>query len=325
MSFLARLYDFTPSTLIQSSQVDAEFAQLVDILNGTKTDTQVKLSHNTSAAGLIVNNSGGGIIASFQVSAAEKARINASGQIESLLTTGTAPLVVASTTKVTNLNADQLDGLEAAAFALLSGSNTFTGANPVTTFQGTASAGIVMEDTGATWTKVRALMDGDYLTFSRWNVSVWEAFLRLNLTNKKVQVSSDGATWNEVANKTDNTFWTWGVFYAGAVDTSIKQAQWVVPAAIDTVKAEHIRLIYQSATPTGTTTFTINHRNSSGTLQNTKSVSMLSSATAGVVYDSDITPDWTMSAGDYLEAVVDADGGHQDISLHVHGTQTIGT
>lgn len=37
--------------------------------------------------------------------------------LESDVATGTAPLTVASTTKVTNLNADLLDGLEAAAFA----------------------------------------------------------------------------------------------------------------------------------------------------------------------------------------------------------------
>jgi hypothetical protein len=37
MSYVARLYDFTPNTLIQSSQVDDEFNQLVALLNGTSS------------------------------------------------------------------------------------------------------------------------------------------------------------------------------------------------------------------------------------------------------------------------------------------------
>ena len=45
------------------------------------------------------------------------------GQIISSVANGTAPLVVASTTKVTNLNADLLDGLDSTAFALASGSS----------------------------------------------------------------------------------------------------------------------------------------------------------------------------------------------------------
>jgi hypothetical protein len=41
------------------------------------------------------------------------------GQIKSTITTGTAPLVVASTTKVNNLNADLLDGLDSSVFELV--------------------------------------------------------------------------------------------------------------------------------------------------------------------------------------------------------------
>lgn len=43
------------------------------------------------------------------------------GQFKSTQATGTAPLVVASTTKVTNLNVDSLDGRDEAEFALLAG------------------------------------------------------------------------------------------------------------------------------------------------------------------------------------------------------------
>jgi len=53
-------------------------------------------------------------------------------QLESDVTTGTAPLVVASTTVVTNLNADQLDGNEASAFVTASGNSTLSGDSTVT-------------------------------------------------------------------------------------------------------------------------------------------------------------------------------------------------
>lgn len=61
------------------------------------------------------------------------------GQIASSVSTGTAPLSVASTTKVTNLNADLLDGLSSSAFPLFasgsySGNGVSTGRQIATGF-----------------------------------------------------------------------------------------------------------------------------------------------------------------------------------------------
>jgi hypothetical protein len=53
--------------------------------------------------------------------------------IQSTVSTGTAPLTVASTTLVTNLNADKLDGYDATSFGLLGSSNAWTNTN---TFSG---------------------------------------------------------------------------------------------------------------------------------------------------------------------------------------------
>lgn len=52
--------------------------------------------------------------------------IAVAGQIASSVTTGTAPFTVASTTLVSNLNADLLDGLSSAAFSRIA-SGTYTG------------------------------------------------------------------------------------------------------------------------------------------------------------------------------------------------------
>jgi hypothetical protein len=63
------------------------------------------------------------VIGATTPAAANFTTASASGQITSTVSTGTAPLVVASTTKVTNLNADQLDGADWAAPAAI-GSTT---------------------------------------------------------------------------------------------------------------------------------------------------------------------------------------------------------
>ena len=106
---LARLYTFTAGTTISSSQVNAELNQLVQLLSGQKLDTTLLKSTSTSDATLTVDNTGGGKVVEWKVGGAAKARVNAAGQIESVVSTGTAPLVVASTTKVANLNVDKLD------------------------------------------------------------------------------------------------------------------------------------------------------------------------------------------------------------------------
>ena len=61
----------------------------------------------------------GAIIGSSSAAAANFTTVGATGQITSTVATGSAPFVVASTTKVTNLNVDQLDGADWAAPAAI--------------------------------------------------------------------------------------------------------------------------------------------------------------------------------------------------------------
>ena len=64
--------------------------------------------------------------------------------LKSTIATGTAPLTVASTTVVTNLNADQLDGNHASAFGLVG--------SPLSQFASTTSAqlaGLISDETGS--------------------------------------------------------------------------------------------------------------------------------------------------------------------------------
>lgn len=141
MAVLIRLHDFIPGSLIQSSQVDAEFNQLVNLLSGVSTnkDALIKYSHATDPP-LALDQLGTGLVQQWKVGGAEKARVNNTGafqtvhQFISTLAIGTKPIDVTSTTVCTNLNADLLDGLHATSFvrndAANAGTVTFNGAPP---------------------------------------------------------------------------------------------------------------------------------------------------------------------------------------------------
>jgi hypothetical protein len=102
--------------------------------NATSAALVVTMAASQSEAPIQLKNNGGTLLLST----------GTNGQLISAVTTGTAPLSIASTTVVTNLNADLLDGNEASAFALAShthGLSTLTG--------DTYTAGQIIRGTGA--------------------------------------------------------------------------------------------------------------------------------------------------------------------------------
>lgn len=114
---LNRLYDFESGAPIVAQEVDDEFNQIVNLLNGT-SNTKFMLLKNNNATDPVcrMDQLGTGPIVEFKKSGTTKVSIGNTGQIISSVTTGTAPLAVVSTTVNTNLNADLLDGLDSAAF-----------------------------------------------------------------------------------------------------------------------------------------------------------------------------------------------------------------
>ena len=123
---LARLHttDMENGDIIDGDDLKDELDQLVNALNGTNNiDIIIKQSHATLPP-LILNQVGAGPIQRWQQNASNKSLINNAGQFESLLTTGTAPFIVASATLIPNLNADLLDGLSSSAFAQLANDRT---------------------------------------------------------------------------------------------------------------------------------------------------------------------------------------------------------
>lgn len=120
MSLLARLFNFQASTPAVADDVDAELNQILNAINGTSTDKNLVTRFSGADAPYVLDQLGAGPIAVWRQGGSDKAKVNNSGQIEtvhqfkSTLAPGTAPLDVLSTTKVDNLNADLLDDKHAA-------------------------------------------------------------------------------------------------------------------------------------------------------------------------------------------------------------------
>jgi hypothetical protein len=123
MSLLARLHNFVGGTPALASEVNDEFNQLVNALNSTSIDKNLmtRYSH-ASDPPIATDQLGAGLLAQWRQSGVERARVNNDGSFQtsdqfiSTVSTGTAPLVVSSTTLVSNLNADTVDGLQGSVF-----------------------------------------------------------------------------------------------------------------------------------------------------------------------------------------------------------------
>lgn len=115
-SLPAKIFDFQANEPIPSSApLDDEYDNIYHIFDGTTTGTKL-LTKTSDATDPVYefDQVGAGPIVEFKQNGTLKASINNSGQIVSEVATGTAPFDVDSTTKVTNLNADKVDGFDLA-------------------------------------------------------------------------------------------------------------------------------------------------------------------------------------------------------------------
>src|SRR5262245_59566743 len=82
-------------------------------LNGGSTGTKLLVkTSDASDPPVDQDQIGAGLLARWKQNETLKASITNAGQITTAIATGTSPLSVVSTTKVTNLNADQVDGFD---------------------------------------------------------------------------------------------------------------------------------------------------------------------------------------------------------------------
>jgi hypothetical protein len=109
--------------------------------------------------------------------------VNFKGQISSGVAQGTAPLVITSTTKVTNLNADLLDGNDSTAFLFTTGgtlTNNLRITKTDTTSSGTGSTTALWVDTPP---NTISMFIGDAASTSGYGVDSYSGDIRFNGSN----------------------------------------------------------------------------------------------------------------------------------------------
>ena len=135
--------------------LDNEFNQYVGgagFLNGNSTATKLLVKSSDAADPPIeIDQIGAGPLAEWKQNGTLKTSIANSGQIVSAVATGTAPLSIASTTAVTNLNADLLDGRHLAGL-LVSFSQGFSIVDPSTATLNVRQFGSLVIPAGGSYT-----------------------------------------------------------------------------------------------------------------------------------------------------------------------------
>jgi hypothetical protein len=338
---VARQSTFTAGATLQAVQLNDEFDHLLGALTGSG-NVDIKIIYNNSdVPTLAVDNTSSGYPFEARVSASAKMRINASGQIQSLLSTGTAPLVIASTTVNANLNADQVDGLDdtdlirtaispqtitkADTSIELTLTPTGNGADA-----GTASLYFDLRDAGtnvdAYW-RVKGHGD-DTFKIEQYDdgTTTWKTALEFDRNGAspytKVYNPTNDAL-EQIATTEAKTTISIGAFYEGVASTGAKQIRWIAPADAEGIEFTNIRAVYGGGTPVGTTTIQFEQFDSTGTTVLTRTIDLLSTDVVDVVQVEDITDITTVSSGDYFEVTITAADLHEDISVWLQGTQSL--
>jgi hypothetical protein len=339
---IARQSTFTAGATLQAAQLNNEFNHIVDAFDGSGNISLFAKYNAADVPALKVSNSElTGKIASFLYDTTERVSIDADGQIVSYLSTGTAPLVIASTTKVANLNVDQVDGLDDTDLVRVAeAAQTITTATSSTalTLQVTGQAA----DTGVTkiefdsrsgatnpdaWWRISAVAD-DTFAIKQYDdgTATWMKVLEFDRNGASPYTKVYDPTndsMQQIATTKSQTTISIGAFYEGVVSTSAKTIRWICPVDAENVQFTYMQAVYGGGTPSGTTTLQIEHFNSSGTSQTTKTMSILSTDTVDVVQQYNMADITTVSAGDYFELTITAAGEHEDVSFWVQGTQEI--
>lgn len=352
MSTLVRLFDFLPGTPIVSSAVDSEFNQLVNALNGTSTN--INLLTRFSSASVPVqryDQLSSGPIIEFAQSGVLKSSINNLGQFDSDIATGTSPFSIASTTVNTNLNADLLDGLHAAAFATLAASQTFTGNNVFSgnnIFTGllsiiNAAPEIVFTDNNDSAT-IRLALDFGVDAFNIINNNLVSIPLSLKVSTDvftfaqiPVLPGSNPSTGNQATRKTyvDTRFTYWSATFGyvnppGATESVESVPRFVVAAGMaHSFVFNAISVVFAGGSHTsgGTLTWTIKRRDASGTLQSDLGTITIDNSGPAIQVVSATAPgNVSLSAGDQIYPLLTTRSGtitEEMVSIVISGFQQL--
>lgn len=157
-------------------------------------------------------NSGGTVLAEI-----DSAGILTTPRVISTQTTGTAPFTVASTTAVTNLNADLLDGNHASAFSTTSHTHS------VILSKGTLSAETVRSthDSGIYTFNTNAASLGDSTPSLYWSTLAWGAGGAGSAELAASWTSNGNELWYRSLRDTTDNWWAWKkINHSGTINTA---------------------------------------------------------------------------------------------------------
>lgn len=360
MATLARLFDFTPGTVIASQEVDSEFNQLVEILNGTTVNKQAFIQLSDAALATLklnqVVSTANSIIQSWLAGGTEKSRVDGLGRFRSLIpristdpaaavlaANANAPMVVASTSLVRNLNADMVDGLhasdlESALLGTFTSNITISNTQPTLTFEDTTPGEddmrFVLRNDGTDQILTLERVS-DSQAVQRWNVdfatSQFHDIVSLRQTDGTdvdITVAVGGSNPDQhltpklyVDSKT--VAWSISAYFDGSIQVSQPTGQWIAPESINDFIATHIRAVFVQGTLTGSTTVQIIRTPSGGSPAVIGTVILLSSATPGEVVGVTVSPNVEFVASDLISWNVTTAGGHESVSVALSGNQKV--
>lgn len=318
MATIAKQYTFSGATVISSSQVNANFDTLYNTLAGTNTTTQLSITSSNGNTPLKLNQQSAGYSQEWQDVGVTKLRVLKAGVLESLVTTGTAPFTVTSTTKVENLNADTLDGIEATGFAqIATGRLTIPHATP----------SLLLDDTDGTAFSLQTQPVGGVEAFVVEDDDASAVLLSVDkngLTESTGNVSTQAAAPTVAKHLTRKDYVDGKLvpiaicgFFPGGASTSHPRPSFIVPSLVENLYVRKIRATYQGGTNTGTTTlqWVLN-----GVGQET--VTFTTQAADSLV-SVNIDPDVALSIDDIIYFKITAAGNHADITVVLHGDMTV--
>jgi hypothetical protein len=329
---VTRQSTFTAGATLQAAQLSDEFDHLVGALDGTGV-VDVSMAYNgVDVPVLTMNASANGEPWEAQINGTAVARITTVGQIQSTLATGTAPLLVASTTLNANFNADFLDGYEASglirgdqASQVISAASSIVALEIEATGQGAdAGEAYVYFDTRDTtanvdaWFRVGGVGTDIFLIQAYDDGVGWKSILEADRNGGSPYVKvydPTTAALQEVATTKATTTISVGAFFEGVASTGAKQIRWIAPANAETIVFDKMQAVYGGGTATGTTHIQVEWFNSAGTSQGTRGMDILLTSTdaADVVKVHDMTDITGVSVGDYFEIKITAADLHEDI------------
>jgi hypothetical protein len=205
MALIATLTTWSAGDSLTATALNAEIANIVNVLSGG-SQKNVNITYNSSdVPNLTLASSGSSqeILRLNPTGASTKPlvvdagsgnvlEILKTGVIDSKVTTGTAPFVIASTTKVDNLNADQVDGVEGSAIIANNANATITKNGATLTWSWNSDTGVAMviNDSGET-NQYRLVQISEALTIDGHDGVGWENYVRFSVDNFRVEFEKE--------------------------------------------------------------------------------------------------------------------------------------